>query len=76
MGKKVQFCKHLHNTVSMIMITIIIIKEVKLKQISFVKRMELAESLVPYRQAPGWFKLAEERIQLRINLTKNIIIRF
>ena len=67
MGKKVQFCKHLHNTVSMIMITIIIIiiiiiKEVKLKQIYFVKRMELAESLVPHRQAPGWFKLAEERI--------------
>ena len=54
MGKKVQFCKHLHNTVSMIMITIIIIiKEVKLKQIYFVKRMELAESLVPHRQAPG-----------------------
>ena len=44
MGKKVQFFKHLHNTVSMIMITIIIIKEVKLKQISFVKRIELAES--------------------------------
>ena len=52
MGKKVQFCKHLHNTVSMITI-VIIIKEVKLKQIYFIKRMELAESLVPHRQAPG-----------------------
>ena len=31
MGKKVQFCKDLHNTLSMIMITIKIIKEVKLK---------------------------------------------
>ena len=62
MGKKVQFCKHLHNSVSMIMITIIIIKEVKLKQISFVKRIKLAESWVPHRQASGWVELAEERI--------------